>query len=90
VGRITTSARSGKRQARSPTYHFERLLEEACPHKLRDYHMIKNFMISGSLSQGMELKEILYGSDTMPFLREDTVMTVYDEHPHQEGVMCLT
>jgi hypothetical protein len=52
--------------------------------------MIKNFMISGSLSQGMELKEILYGSDTMPFLREDTVMTVYDEHPHQEGVMCLT
>jgi hypothetical protein len=82
VGRIATSAHSGKRQAQPPTYHFERLLEEACPHKLRDYHMIKNFMMSGSLSQGMELKEIPYRSDTMAFLGEDTVMIVYNEHPH--------
>jgi hypothetical protein len=35
VGCIVTSARSGKCQGRPPTYHFERLLEEACPHKLR-------------------------------------------------------
>jgi hypothetical protein len=52
--------------------------------------MIKIFMISRSLSEGMELEEIPYGSDTMLFLGEDTVMTVYDEHPHQEGAMCLT
>jgi hypothetical protein len=60
------------------------------PTQAQDYPMIKNFMISGSLNQGMELEEILYESDTMPFLREDTIMIVYDEHPHQEVAMCLT
>jgi hypothetical protein len=42
---------------------------------------MKNFMISGSLTQGMELDEDLGGSDTMPFPRENTVMMVHDGRP---------
>jgi hypothetical protein len=48
---------SGKHQAWPPTDHFEKLLEEMCPnhaypvkHKLRDCDMMKNFMVSGSLT----------------------------------------
>jgi hypothetical protein len=40
-----------------PTYHFERLLEEACPnhtypvkHKLKECDIMKNFMTSGFLT----------------------------------------
>jgi hypothetical protein len=76
------------RQARTPIDHFERLLEEACPshaypvkHKLKDYDMMKNFIISGSLTLGMELDEDPGGSDTMPFPREDAIMMVYDAPP---------
>jgi hypothetical protein len=54
---VVTTARSGKRQARWLTDHFERLLEESClnhayrvKHKLKDYDMMKNFMTSGSLN----------------------------------------
>jgi hypothetical protein len=57
AGHIAIAARCGKRQARPPTDNFERLLEEACSnhaypikHKLKDYGMMKNFMISGSLT----------------------------------------
>jgi hypothetical protein len=39
--------------------------------------MMKNFMILGSFTQGMKLDEDPGGCDTMPFLREDAVMTVY-------------
>jgi hypothetical protein len=88
MGRVATATRSGKRQAWPPTGRFERLLKEACPnhvypikHKLRDYDMIKNFMISGSLTQGMELDEVPGRSDSMPFPREDVVITVYDGCP---------
>jgi hypothetical protein len=42
---------------RMPTYHFERLLEEACPnhtypvkHKLKECDIMKNFMTSGFLT----------------------------------------
>jgi hypothetical protein len=45
--------------------------------------MMKSFMIPGSLTQGMELDEDPGGSDTMPFLREDVVMTVYGGRPPQ-------
>jgi hypothetical protein len=38
--------------------------------------MMKNFMVSGSLTRGMELDEDLGGSDTMPFPEEDAVMIV--------------
>jgi hypothetical protein len=51
----TTS--SGKHQARPPTDHFKKLLEETCPNhayhiknKLRDSGMMKNFKASGSLA----------------------------------------
>jgi hypothetical protein len=39
--------------------------------------MMKSFMISGSLTRGMELDEDPSGSDAMPFPGEDAVMTVY-------------
>jgi hypothetical protein len=47
---------------------------EACPnhvypikHKLADYDIMKNFMVSGSFTQGMELDEVLDDGDVMPF-----------------------
>jgi hypothetical protein len=43
--------------------------------------MMKNFIISGSLTLGMELDEDPGGSDTMPFPREDAIMMVYDAPP---------
>jgi hypothetical protein len=57
VARVTITVGGGKRQARPPTNHFERLLEQACPnhaysvkHKVRDYNMMKNFMVSASIT----------------------------------------
>jgi hypothetical protein len=95
-GRVVTAARSDKHQARLPMDHFKRLPEEACPNhaypvrnKLKDYNMMKSFMISGSLTQGTKLNEDSGGSDTMPFPGEDTVMMVYGGHPHQGGTACL-
>jgi hypothetical protein len=68
--------------------HIMKLLEESCPnhaqpikHKFRDYGMMKNFKTSGSLSQGMEVDEVPYESDTTPFPGEDTVMMIYDGCP---------
>jgi hypothetical protein len=68
-----------------PTYHFERLLEEACPnntytikHRLKDYDMMKNFMTSGSLIWDRELKEESGRRGVIPFPREDAVTMVYD------------
>jgi hypothetical protein len=98
VGRVTIAARSGKRQALPPTDHFERLLEVACPnhaypvkHKLKDCDMIKNFMVSGFLTQGMELDKVSSRRNTTPFTEEDAVMTIYDGRPpHQGGTACLT
>jgi hypothetical protein len=88
VARITTAIGSSKHQARSPTDHFERLLEEACPnhvypikHKLRDCGMMKNFMISGSLTQGIGIDEVQGKGDMTPFPEEDTVMMIYDGCP---------
>jgi hypothetical protein len=85
---VAIAARSGKRQARPPTDHFGRLLNEVCPnhaypvkHKLKDCDMMKNFMISWSLTQAIELDEDPGGSDTIPFPGEDAVMMVYDGCP---------
>jgi hypothetical protein len=58
--------------------------------KLRDYDMMKNFMISGSLTRGMQLDEVLDESDTMPFPGEAAVMMIYGGCPHQGGASCLT
>jgi hypothetical protein len=51
---VVAIADSSNRQARSPTNHFEKLLEETClnhayriKHKLRDCGMLKNFIGSG-------------------------------------------
>jgi hypothetical protein len=46
-------------------------------HKLKDYEMMKSFMILGSFTRGTELDEDLSGSNTMPFPGEDVVKTVY-------------
>jgi hypothetical protein len=86
---VMTAAGNGKHQARLPTDHIERLLEEACPnhpypikHKLRDCITLKNFMVSGSLTRGMGLNKVLGESDATPFLGEDTIMMIYD------GALC--
>jgi hypothetical protein len=81
------AASSGKHQVLPPTNHFKKLLEETCPnhaypvkHKLRDCIMMKNFISSGSLARGMEVDDVLDEGNTMPFLREDTVMMIYHGH----------
>jgi hypothetical protein len=83
VALVTTAVGSNKRQARLPINHFERLLEEACPnhtypikHKLRDCTMMKNFMVSGSLTRGIGLDEVPDESNMMPFPGEDVFMTI--------------
>jgi hypothetical protein len=88
VGHVTTAAHSGKCQARPPIDHLERLLVEVCPnhsypvmHKLKDCDIMKNFMILGSLTRGMELDEDPVRSDMMPFPGVDTVMTLHDGRP---------
>jgi hypothetical protein len=43
--------------------------------------MMKNFMASGSPARGMEVDEVPDEGNTMPFLREDAVMTIYDGCP---------
>jgi NAD-dependent dihydropyrimidine dehydrogenase PreA subunit len=95
--RVMTAVGSGKHQVRLPTYHFERLLEEACPnhaypvkHKLRDCGIMKNFMVSGFLNQGMELDEVPNEDDVIPFLGEDAVVTIYDGRPCWGCAVCLT
>jgi hypothetical protein len=52
--------------------------------------MMKNFMISGSLTRGRELDEDSGESDVMPIPRENVVMTVYDGTTLQGGVVHLT
>jgi hypothetical protein len=65
MARIMTAVGSSKCQAQPPTDHFERLLKEACPnhtypmkHKLRDYDMMKNFLVSGPLTRGIGLDKV--------------------------------
>jgi hypothetical protein len=43
--------------------------------------MMKNFIVSRSLTRGMELDKILDEGNAMPFPRDDTIMIVYDGHP---------
>jgi hypothetical protein len=62
TGCITTAAHGNKHPIR---------------HKLKDYDMMKSFMILGSFTRGTELDKDPSGSDTMPFPREDVVMTVH-------------
>jgi hypothetical protein len=88
---------SGKRQARPPTDHFGKLLEETCPnhaypikHKLRDCGMMNNFLASGSRVRGMEVDEVPNEGDTMPFPGEDVVMVIYNGRPRRGCAACLT
>jgi hypothetical protein len=85
----STVARNDKHQVRPPMDHFKRLLEEACPnhaypvrHKLKDCNMMRSFMTSGPLTWGAELDEGSDRSNTMPFPRENAVLTVYRGCPH--------
>jgi hypothetical protein len=84
VRRISATTRGNKRPVRMPMDHIKRLLEEACRNhaypirrKLKDCGMMGSFMTSGFLTSGAELDEGLDGSDTTPFSKENTVMTVY-------------
>jgi hypothetical protein len=63
-------------------------VEETCSNhaypikqKLREYGMMKNFMSSGSLTQGMEVDEVPNEGDAPPFPEEDTVMMIYNGRP---------
>jgi hypothetical protein len=84
VGHIVTTAHGDKHQVRPPIDHFRRLLEDAflnhtypVRQKLKDCDMMKSFMISGSFTHIMELNKDPSGSDTMPFLGEEAIMTIY-------------
>jgi hypothetical protein len=95
--RITTVGRSIKRHVRPLIDHFERLLEEAylnqaypIKYKLRDYGMMKNFMVTRSLTRDMEPEEDPGGRDAMPLPDEDAVLTVYDGHSLRGGIACPT
>jgi hypothetical protein len=73
---------------RTPTNHFKRPLEEACPnhaflvrHKHKQCGMMRSFMTSGSLSWGTEPNEGPDGSDAKPFPEENAIMTILGGHP---------
>jgi hypothetical protein len=70
---ISTAARSDKHQARPPTDHFKRLLE--------DCGMMRSFMTSWSLTWGAELDEGPDRNDTMLFPKENVIMMVYGGCP---------
>jgi hypothetical protein len=83
-----TTERGIKCQAWLPIDHFERLLEIACSnhaypvkHKLKDCDMVKNFMTSGSLTQGKEPERDLGGKGATPFPEKEPVMTLYARLP---------
>jgi hypothetical protein len=73
--------------------HYKRLFEEACPnhaypvtHKLKDYGMMRSFVILGSLTWGVELDWGSDESDMMPFPEETlsgrSVPPLVREVPH--------
>jgi hypothetical protein len=81
---ISATARSGKRLVRSPTDHFKRLLEEACPnhaylvrHNLKDCSMMRSFMTLGFFTWCVELDEGSNRSDMTLFREENAIMTIY-------------
>jgi hypothetical protein len=59
-------------------------------HKLKDYGMMKNFIISGFLTRDMEPEEDLGRRYVMPFPEEDAVMTLYNGHPLRGSAACPT
>jgi hypothetical protein len=82
---------SSKRQARPPTDHFKKFLEETClnhacliKHMLRDCSMMKSCITSGSLPRSMEVDEVPDKGDAMPFPEEDAIMAIYDGCPSPE------
>jgi hypothetical protein len=45
---------------------------------------MKNFMTTGSLSQGIEIDGAPIEGDTVPFPGEDTIMMIFGRHPSPE------
>jgi hypothetical protein len=90
VGHVATTAGSGKRQTWPPTNHFERLIEEAYPnhtypikHKLGDYDMMKNVMVSIRLLWGKEgfrrvYSGIGFGGNGLRTMSKQTQVMVLD------------
>jgi hypothetical protein len=96
MGRASATTHSSRRLAWSPTNHFKRLLEEACPnhaypirHKPKDSRMMQSFMTTGSLTWGAEPDEVPDGSDVAPFIEENAIMTVLGGAP-LEGRHCMS
>jgi hypothetical protein len=95
MGRASAAMCSCRHLARSPTYHFKRLLEEACldhaypiRHKLKYCGMMQSFLTSGSLTWGTESNEGLDGSDAASLPKENVVMMVLGGHPWKGGTTC--
>jgi hypothetical protein len=97
MGHVMTTTCSGKRQLWLPTNHFEKLLEEANPNhvypvkqKLGDCDMMKNFMMSSSLTQGMELNDAPEKATRCSSLGRPQSWPSTVGAPRQGGAMCLT
>jgi hypothetical protein len=57
---------------------------------LKDFGMMKNFMILGYLPQDMEPEEESGRGDAMPFPGKAAIMMVYDGDPLWGGIACPT
>jgi hypothetical protein len=77
MGCASAATHSSRRLARSPTDHFKRLLEKACPNHAYPLGTdSRSFMTSASHTLAAEPNEGPDGSDVAPFPKENAVMTV--------------
>jgi hypothetical protein len=88
MGNVTAATCGGRRLTRTPSDHFNRLLEEACPnhaypvrHKLKDCRLMRSFMTSWSLTWGTDLDKGPDRSGTTRFPKENAVMMVFEGCP---------
>jgi hypothetical protein len=68
-----------------PKHHFEKLLKATYPHhsysikhKIKDYTMMKKFMMSGAFSKGRKPGGELNRKSAAPIPKEVEVMTLFD------------
>jgi hypothetical protein len=74
---VEAAERNFKCLARSPTDHFEKLLEVTCPnhkfpikHKLKECSMMKNYMTTRSQARAKKTEGESAGKVTAPFQRK--------------------
>jgi hypothetical protein len=81
---VEAAERDFKCLARSPTDHFEKLLEVTCSnhkfpvkHKLKECSMMKNYMTTRSLARAKKPEGESAGKVTAPFPEEKAAMSIY-------------